>query len=84
MNQQAYESGKLAYKSGDWFGAVTRLADAAAPGEPSGEIDHLRGNAYMKLGQFDSAARAYEGALGDASYGKRGALQCNLGRALCL
>ena len=82
MNQQAYESGKLAYKSGDWFGAVTRLADAAAPGEPSGEIDHLRGNAYMKLGQFDSAARAYEGALGDASYGKRGALQCNLGRAL--
>ena len=24
----------------------------------------------------------YEGALGDASYGKRGALQCNLGRAL--
>lgn len=82
MNQQAYESGKLAYKSGDWFGAVTRLADAAAPGEPSGEIDHLRGNAYMKLGQFDSAARAYEGALGDVSYGKRGALQCNLGRAL--
>nr|WP_286163198.1 tetratricopeptide repeat protein [Olsenella sp. SW781] len=36
----------------------------------------------MKLGQFDSAARAYEGALRDASYGKRGALQCNLGRAL--
>ena len=82
MNQQAYESGKLAYKNGDWFGAVTRLADAAAPGEPSGEVDHLRGNAYMKLGQFDSAARAYQGALADASYGKRGALQCNLGRAL--
>ena len=82
MNQQAYESGKLAYKIGDWFGAVTRLADAAAPGEPAGESDHRRGNANSTRGQCDSAARANAGALGDASYGKRGALQCNLGRAL--
>ena len=82
MNQQAYESGKRAYQSGDWLGAVTQLAAATTPGEASGEVDHLRGNAYMKLGQFDAAARAYESALADASYGKRGALSCNRGRAL--
>ncbi|WP_072370687.1 tetratricopeptide repeat protein [Thermophilibacter mediterraneus] len=82
MNQQAYESGKLAYQNSDWLGALTRLADATAPGEVAGEVDHLRGNAYMKLGQFDAAARAYESALADAAYGRRGALQCNRGRAL--
>ena len=82
MNQQAYESGKRAYQSGDWLGAVTQLAAATAPGEASGEVDHLRGNAYMKLGQFDAAAGAYESALSDAAYGKRGALSCNRGRAL--
>ena len=69
MNQQAYESGKRAYQSGDWLGAVTQLAAATAPGEASGEVDHLRGNAYMKLGQFDAAAGAYESALSDAAYG---------------
>nr|WP_275100664.1 tetratricopeptide repeat protein [Olsenella profusa] len=58
------------------------LGEARRPGEPAGEVDHLRGNAYMKLGQFESAATAYESALADASYGKHGALSCNLGRAL--
>lgn len=82
MNQQAYESGKLAYQNADWLGAVTRLTDALEPGEVSGEVNHLRGNAYMKLGQFDSAAGAYEAALADDAYGKRGALSCNRGRAL--
>ena len=82
MNQQAYESGKLAYQNSDWIGAVTRLAAATEAGEVSGEVEHLRGNAYMKLGQFDSAARSYEAALADAAYGKRGPLQCNRGRAL--
>ena len=82
MNQQAYESGKLAYQQGDWLRALTLLDDAKDSGEAFGEIDHLRGNAYMKLGQFDLAAAAYEGALSDPAYGKRGALQCNLGRAL--
>ena len=82
MNQQAYESGKLAYQSGDWLSAVSQLGQAKLPGEVSGEVDHLRGNAYMKLGQYDSAADAYASALADASYGKRGALSCNRGRAL--
>ena len=82
MNQQAYESGKQAYQQGDWLRALSLLDDAKDSGEAFGEIDHLRGNAYMKLGHFDLAAAAYEGALSDPAYGKRGALQCNLGRAL--
>lgn len=82
MNQQAFEAGKLAYQQGDWMGAVTRLADAKQAGERCGEVDHLRGNAYMKLGQYEAAAAAYEGALADAAYGRRGALSCNRGRAL--
>ncbi len=82
MNQQAYEFGKIAYQSGDWLGAVAKLGEAKAPGEACGEVDHLLGNAFMKLGQYESAASAYQGALADASYGKRGALSCNLGRAL--
>jgi Flp pilus assembly protein TadD len=82
VNQQAYESGKRAYQSADWLGAVTHLGEAVRPGEVSGEVDHLRGNAYMKLGQFDAAAAAYGSALADGAYGKRGALSCNRGRAL--
>ncbi len=82
MNQQAFESGKAAYQSGDWFGAVTQLSAAKQPGESVGAIDHLIGNAYMKLGQFANAAAAYQSALADTSYGKRGALSCNRGRAL--
>lgn len=82
MNQQAYESGKQAYQSADWLGAVTFLGEAKGAGEVSGEIDHLRGNAYMKLGQYESAANAYEAALADSSYGRFGALSCNRGRAL--
>lgn len=82
MNQQAYESGKRAYQGADWLAAVTYLGDAKGPGEVSGEVDHLRGNAYMKLGQFEAAANAYEEALADESYGRRGALSCNRGRAL--
>lgn len=82
MNQQAFESGKAAYQSGDWFGTVTKLSAAKQPGEPAGAVDHLIGNAYMKLGQFAQAANAYQAALTDRSYGKRGALCCNRGRAL--
>ena len=82
MNQQAFESGKLAYQEGDWLRAVTLLDGAKQPGEVSGEVDHLCGNAHMKLGQFDAAASSYEAALADAAYGKRGALSCNRGRAL--
>ena len=82
MNQQAFELGKSAYDQGDWFVAISQFDVAKEPGEVNGQIDHLLGNAYMKLGQFDSAASAYKSALTDASYGKVGALSTNQGRAL--
>ena len=82
MNQQAFELGKSAYDQGDWFVAISQFDVAKEPGEVNGQIDHLLGNAYMKLGQFDSAASAYKSALADASYGKVGALSTNQGRAL--
>lgn len=82
MNQQAYEAGKSAYQRADWLEAVAKLSQAKQPGEVGGSVDHLLGNAYMKLGQYESAASAYADALKDAAYGKRGALSCNRGRAL--
>ena len=82
MNQQAYEMGRSAYQKGDWLLAVTSLEAAKDEGEALGAVDHLVGNAYMKLGRFSDAAASYRLALEDASYGKVGALSCNLGRAL--
>lgn len=82
MNQQAYEAGKSAYQQGDWLTAVDRLSQAKNPGEVSGPVDHLVGNSYMKLGQYEAAAAAYENALRDTAYGKVGPLSCNRGRAL--
>lgn len=81
MNQQAYESGKRAYQQGDWLEAVACLSEVKSHEELNGEIDHLLGNALMKLGSFESAAHAYEAALADTAYGKRGALLSNCGRA---
>ncbi len=82
MNQQAFESGKAAYQSGDWISAISLLSGAKSAGELNGSVDHLIGNAYMKLGRYDSAADAYASALSDPAYGKVGALSCNRGRAL--
>ncbi len=82
MNQQAFDAGKAAYQSGDWLKAVASLSDAKETGEVNGAVDHLIGNAYMKLGRYESAADAYASALSDISYGKVGALSCNRGRAL--
>jgi Flp pilus assembly protein TadD len=82
VNQQAYEAGKAAYQRADWLSAVAKLSQAKQPGEVGGSIDHLLGNAYMKLGQYESAASAYADALRDSAYGRKGALSCNRGRAL--
>ncbi len=82
MNQQAFESGKAAYQAGDWIQAISLLSGAKSAGEVNGAVDHLIGNAYMKLGRYDSAADAYASALSDSAYGKAGALSCNRGRAL--
>lgn len=82
MNQEIFESGYQAYQAGDWSAAASAFAQAKNPGEVSGRIDHLRGNALMQLGNYDEAAAAYGDALADASYGMVGALCTNRGRAL--
>lgn len=83
MNQQAFELGKQAYNQGDFLSALNHFSVAAESGVPSGELEHLRGNAYLRLGQYDRAIDAYSTALQDKAYGNVGALCSNRGRA-CL
>ncbi len=82
MDQQAYEAARAAYQQGDWARTVSALSTAKEAGTVSGAVDHLRGNALMKLGLYSDAAEAYAAALEDVTYGKVGALCCNQGRAL--
>lgn len=82
MDQQAFEAARSAYQRGDWAAVVSAATAAKQQGEICGSIDHLKGNALMKLGCFTDACAAYGDALRDASYGKRGPLSCNQGRAL--
>ncbi len=82
MDQQAFETGKAAYQRGDWSAAASALMAAKSQDEINGSVDHLLGNALMKMGLYDQAASAYGLALEDISYGKAGALACNRGRAL--
>ena len=82
MNQEKFEAGKAAYQQGDILSAAQLLAEAKDPGEVSGAVDHMLGNCMMRLNRFDDAARDYAAALHDTSYGHKGALSCNRGRAL--
>jgi len=82
VNQEAFQAGKAAYQQGNLVEAVSQLVAAKQPGEVSGQIDHLLGNCYMRLGRYDEAASCYADALHDSSYGQSGALACNRGRAL--
>jgi len=82
VNQEAFNAGKAAYQQGNLVEAAAQLVAAKQPGEVSGQIDHLLGNCYMRLGRYDEAAKCYADALHDSSYGQSGALACNRGRAL--
>lgn len=82
MNAQILEQARAAYRAGDFSSAAQMFLACKAPGEVCGEADHLRGNSLMRLGLFADAAQAYAAALGDAAYGKRGALLTNQGKAL--
>ena len=82
MNEQVLEHGRAAYRAGDFATAAQMLSAAKDPSEVSGEVDHLRGNALMRLGRYADAASAYSAALSDAAYGKCGALLTNRGKAL--
>ncbi len=82
MDNQVLQQAQQAYRTGDFAAAAQLFAAAKSPSEVAGEIDHLRGNALMRLGYFAEAADAYTAALADAAYGKRGALLTNQGKAL--
>ncbi|MDY2778090.1 MAG: hypothetical protein SOU51_06885, partial [Collinsella sp.] len=82
MNAQLLDQARAAYRAGDFSTAAQLFSAAKAPNEPFGEADHLRGNSLMRLGLYADAAAAYAVALDDASYGKRGALLTNQGKAL--
>lgn len=82
MNDQVLQQAQQAYRTGDFAAAAQLFAAAKDAGELSGEVDHLRGNSLMRLGRYTDAAEAYSAALADTSYGKRGALLTNQGKAL--
>ena len=82
MNDQVLGRARNAYRAGDFATAAQLFAAAKDSSEVNGEVDHLRGNALMRLGRYADAATAYAAALGDVSYGKRGALLTNQGKAL--
>lgn len=82
VNDQALQQARASYRAGDFAAAAQLFAAAKDPGELGGEVDHLRGNALMRLGRYAEAAEAYAAALQDSSYGKCGALLTNRGKAL--
>ena len=81
MNDQMIERARQAYRAGDFSTAAQLFQAGKDPSEANGAVDHLLGNSLMKLGRYAEADRAYESALSDASYGKRGALLTNQGKA---
>lgn len=82
MNASALQQAQQAYRTGDFATAAQLFAAAKDAGEIAGEVDHLRGNALMRLGRYADAVEAYRAALMDTAYGKRGALLTNQGKAL--
>ena len=82
MNDQVLQQARNAYRTGDFATAAQMFAMAKDASEVNGEVDHLRGNALMRLGRYQEAAAAYAAALTDAAYGKCGALYTNQGKAL--
>lgn len=84
MDQTHFDLASSAYEAGDWRTAAREYLAAAGPGGAgSGEAFHLAGNALMRLKRFDDAATVYDRALKDPEYTKTGALNANLGTALC-
>ena len=82
MNDQVLQQARNAYRAGDFATAAQMFSAAKDGSEVNGEVDHLRGNALMRLGRYREAADAYASALLDVSYGKTGALCTNQGKAL--
>ncbi len=82
MNAQLIERARAAYRAGDFAAAAQMFSAAKDPSEVAGEIDHLRGNALMKIGLYRDASQAYTQALADEAYGTPYKAYLGLGAAL--
>ena len=63
MNTQLIDQARAAYRAGDFSAAAQMFAAAKDTSEIAGEVDHLRGNALMRLGLWNDAVQAYSLAL---------------------
>lgn len=80
MDISTFNRAKAAYDAREWETASI-LFSACTEGPGSGEANHLRGNALMRLGRVQDAVESYRRASADSSYPHRGAVLTNLGKA---
>ncbi len=81
MDRERFQEAEQAYAEDDFRTAARAFLEVASGQEDAGEALHLAGNALMRLGRVEDAATAYEHALEDEGYGRRGAVAANLGIA---
>lgn len=86
MNNQLFQEARAKYATQDFAGALELFtqclqeSDELAPGE-AGQIQHQRGNCFIKLKDAASAVEAYSAAIQDADYPSGGNVSYNLGMA---
>lgn len=87
MDSTAFAAAQRSYDAGDFatalagFSALTADPASLAPGE-LGQVDHLIGNCLVRLKRPNEAVGAYQAALADEAYERKGAVNSNLGMAL--
>lgn len=82
MDQTKYQEAQVAYESGDFRTAAKLfLASAGKGAAGNGSAYHMAGNSLMRLRRHADSVTVYGHALRDETYGRRGAIQANLGTA---
>ena len=82
MDDARFAEARKAYDSGDFRTAAKEFLAAAGVGrEGNGATYHMAGNSLTRLRRYSDAITAYDHALEDELYGKRGAVQANRGAA---
>lgn len=82
MDQSKFEDAQAAYDGGQYRDAAKKfLAAAGTVTAGNGAAFHMAGNSLMRLRRYQDAVTVYGQALRDETYGKRGAVLANSGRA---
>ncbi len=82
MDQSKFDEAQAAYDAGQYRDAAKKfLASASGGSAGNGAAFHMAGNSLMRLRRYADATTVYGQALRDETYGKRGAVQANLGGA---